>query len=188
MERILNAVLFSLISMAAAAAIGAQEQPPRQPAGEGNEVLKCIYTPAADAQSSSLPTVKVGFKFLLQRNNSNHLAADTYTLNDSNQPIKQIGHAELTSSVTEISSTTKASDLISGLTLAEDSPFEFGITLSSTTADSNGRLSATVNTVTTFTGQNYTEVPVSCKLAPAPQQKPQGQQAQAEVQSQSRLN
>jgi hypothetical protein len=177
MERILNAVLFSLVSMAAAAAIGAQEQqPPRQPAGEGNEVLKCIYTPAADTQSSSLPTVKVGFKFLLQRNNSNHIAADGYTLNDSNQPIKQISHAELAGSVTEITASTKASDLISGLALAEDSPFEFAITLGSTAADSNGRLSASVNTVTTFTGQTYTDVPVSCKLAPAPQQKIQAQQ------------
>ncbi|UYL07461.1 hypothetical protein B9G69_010435 [Bdellovibrio sp. SKB1291214] len=185
MERILNAVLFSLVSMAAVAAIGAQEQQSlRQPAGEANEVLKCIYTPAADTQSSSLPTVKVGFKFLLQRNNSNHLAADTYTLNDSNQPIKQIGHAELATSVTEISATTKASDLISGLTLAEDSPFEFGITFSSTAADSNGRLSATVNTVTTFAGQTYTEIPVSCKLAPAPQRRDQ----QTQSSSTTRLN
>ncbi len=181
MERILNAVLFSLISMATAAAIGAQEAPPqRGPAGqgEGNEVLRCIYTPAADSQSSSLPTSKIGVKFLLQRNNSNHVAADTYTLNDSNQPIKQVGHAELAGSVTEISAATKAADIISGLTLAEDSPFDFQITLDSTTADSNGRLSAVVESVTTFTGQTYTQVPVSCKIPPAPQQKPQSAQSQ----------
>ncbi|QDK44716.1 hypothetical protein DOM22_05835 [Bdellovibrio sp. ZAP7] len=176
MERILNAVLFSLVSMATAAAIGAQEQPPqRGPAGaggEGNEVLRCIYTPAADSQSSSLPTSKIGVKFLLQRNNSNHIAADTYTLNDSNQPIKQVGHAELAGSVSEVSATTKAADIISGLALAEDSPFDFQITLDSTAADSNGRLSAVVESMTTFTGQTYTQVPVSCKIPPAPQQKP----------------
>jgi hypothetical protein len=182
MERILNAVLFSLISMATAAAIGAQEQPPqRGPAGEGNEVLRCIYTPAADSQSSSLPTSKLGVKFLLQRNNSNHIAADSYTLNDSNQPIKQVGHAELAGSVTEISSTTKAADIISGLTLAEDSPFDFQITLDSTAVDSTGRLSAVVESLVTFTGQTYAKVPVSCKIPPAPQQKPSQSQS-------SRLN
>jgi hypothetical protein len=188
MERILNAVLFSLISMATAAAIGAQEQPsqrgPAGAGGEGNEVLRCIYTPAADSQSSSLPSSKLGVKFLLQRNNSNHIAADTYTLNDSNQPIKQVGHAELSGSVSEITATTKAAEIVSGLVLAEDSPFDFQITLDSTAADSKGRFGAVVESMTTFTGQIYTQVPVSCKIPPTSQQKPQ----QAAQSQNSKLN
>lgn len=180
MERILNALLFSIISVAAAGAIGAQEQPSRKPAGgEANELLRCIYTPQADQQSSSLPTSKIGFKFSLQRNNSNHIAADTYTLNDSNQLVKQVGHAELVSSVTEVTATTKATELISGLTLAEDSPFDFQITADSTSADANGRFSAFVTSVATFAGQAYSQVSVSCRLPPAPQQ----QQKQAPAQS-----
>ncbi|WP_413560438.1 hypothetical protein [Bdellovibrio sp. HCB209] len=179
MERMLNALMFSIISMAAVAAIGAQEQPPQKPAGEANELLRCIYTPQADQQSSSLPTAKLGFKFLLQRNNSNHIAVDTYTLNDSSQLVKQIGHAELVSAASEVTATTKATELVSGLTLAEDSPFDFSIVADSTAADSNGRFSAVVSTVTTFTGQAYSQVAVSCRLPPAPQQqKPPAQSTQ----------
>ncbi|MEK2690358.1 hypothetical protein [Bdellovibrio sp. GT3] len=167
MERILNALLFSIISMAAAAAIGAQGQSPQKPAGEGNELLRCIYTSQADQQSSSLATVKLGFKFLLQRNNDNHIAVDTYTLNDSSQLVKQISHAEVISSVAAIKSTTKASDLVSGLTLAEDSPFDFQIALDSSASDSNGRFSAVVGTVTTFAGEVYSNLSVNCRLPPA---------------------
>ncbi|MBO9667420.1 MAG: hypothetical protein J7501_11495 [Bdellovibrio sp.] len=174
MERVLKAFLFSIVSSAAVAAIGAQSQASQRPpnAGEGNELLRCIYTPQADSQSSSLPTKSLGFKFQLQRNNSNHIAVDGYTLNDSKQLIKQVSHAELVGAVSEISATTKATDIIASLTLAEDSPFDFAVTLD-TANIADGRFSAVVESVAMFTGETYTQVPVNCRIAPEQKQQQQ---------------
>lgn len=117
MNRVLGAVVFSILS-STAVALAAQVSASKQQNGDkghGNELLRCIYTPQADTQSSSLPTTRMGFKFSVERNNNNEVAADTYTLNESSQP------------------------------------------------------SATVESVTTFTGVTYTQIPVDCRLAPSGQ-------------------
>ena len=170
MNRALKALLFSVLS-STAVALAAQSTTTPNPKNEnrgGDEVLRCIYTPQADAQSSSLPTTRIGFKFSVERNNNNEIAADMYTLNDSSQPIKQIGHAELQSPITEITATTKAADFLKGISLAEDSPFDFAMTLSGLDSSSQeGRFNATVETATTFIGATYTQMTVSCRLPPA---------------------
>ena len=172
MNRVLGAIVFSILS-STAVALAAQVSASKQQNGDkghGNELLRCIYTPQADTQSSSLPTTRMGFKFSVERNNNNEVAADTYTLNESSLPIKQVGHAELTGGSTTITATTKASDILSGVTIAEDSPFDFEITLANlSSASQDGRFSATVESVTTFTGVTYTQIPVDCRLAPSGQ-------------------
>jgi hypothetical protein len=139
-----------------------------KPGGDADVLMKCFYVPAADAQSSSPPTYPVGFKFSLMRNNDNQISVDTYSLNEQNQPIKQIGHAELIGGASTVSTATKASALLANLQLSEDSPFDFAITYSNTaTVDSPGtRFTAVVDAITTFTGESFANVSVQCRVAP----------------------
>ena len=139
-----------------------------KPTAGGDVLMKCFYTPAADAQSSSLPTYPVGFKFSLMRNNKNQISVDSFSLNDTNQPIKQIGHAELTGGEAIVSASSTASALLSNLQLSPDSPFEFAISyLSDSRVDGVGtRFPAIVDDVTLFTGESFTALNVQCKMAP----------------------
>jgi hypothetical protein len=139
-----------------------------KPGGDADVLMKCFYVPAADAQSSSLPTYPVGFKFSLMRNNDNQISVDTYSLNEQTQPIKQIGHAELIGGASTVSTATKASALLANLQLSENSPFDFAITYSnSATISSPGaRFTAVVDAVTTFSDENFTSIPVQCRVAP----------------------
>lgn len=164
-------VLLMLTATCALSAL-AQEAKKAEPLGDPNVLMKCIYTPAADSQSSSLPTYSVGFKFSLLRNLENQIAVDAYTLNDKSQPIKQIGHAELIGSASTVSTATKASEILSILQLSEDSPFDFAISFASATTASETPLSAVIDVVTVFTGETFTSLPVQCKLAPAPKEAP----------------
>ncbi|QDK37073.1 hypothetical protein DOE51_05435 [Bdellovibrio sp. NC01] len=155
-------------------------------------IMKCIYQPAADQQTSSLPTVAMGFKFTLQRNVSGGVAVDLYSLNEQLQPLKQIGHADLISSVlaslsSTINSTSSSAvagsssapsiaSLVSSLTIAEDSAFDFNIAVGSDASPTaaNARFTATID-AQTFIGQTYSALGVQCRMAPAP-----GQQGKVE--------
>lgn len=169
MFRIIRVLVLSVISsalMTFVAQATTAKNAPKKP--QNSELIRCVYTPQSDSQSSSLPTTKIGFKFSLLKNNNYEIAADTYTLNDSSQLIKQIGHAELVSSLANISESSSVAQIFATLTISEDSPFDFAATLSNVSAaDSEGRFSGTVNSVATFTGTTYTEVPVSCKILKA---------------------
>lgn len=161
-----------LVTGALAAAQGAVQnvvgKVGEKPGGDTDVLMKCFYVPAADAQSSSLPTYPVGFKFSLMRNNDNQISVDTYSLNEQNQPIKQIGHAELISGTSTVSTATKASALLANLQLSEDSPFDFAITYSSnaTISSAGSRFTAVIDAITTFTGETFTSVSVQCRVAP----------------------
>jgi hypothetical protein len=144
--------VFSVLNISAVAAVTAEK-----PKAEKDVLMKCIYlvsTAEGATVSASLPQQSLGFKFQLQRNNSNHVAVDIFSLNENKKPIKQIGHAELVSSVTDVTKTTLTSDLLAQLSQAEDSPFQFEY--SSTNE---------VGLLTTFSGETYTSVPIQCAVS-----------------------
>lgn len=173
MNRVLLALIFSGLSMFIAMnAVQAEttKSSKENGANSNDGIAKCIYTPQADAQSSSLPSESLGFRFSIENNNNNEVAVDIFSLNEKLQPIKLVGHAELISGLTQASSgtaTVTAAQLLSNLELAEDSPFDFALSSSDnlqSSGDSDGRYSVIATTVTTFTAKTYSEVPLKCRL------------------------
>lgn len=161
MNRVFAAFLFSGLSMLMVS-LGARAESnikAKQDNKGGDGMARCIYKPQADQQSSSLPTEAIGVRFSVERNNNNEISVDILSLNDGLQPKKLIGHAEMAAA-------SEGKKSLASLTLAEDSPFDFGITTADTAATGNeGRISAVITTMTTFTGAVYAEVPVSCRIA-----------------------
>ncbi len=164
-------VVFSLIVSFGAQAATSTAGNAQTGEGKGRppsrDLLKCVYTPQADSQSSSLPTISLGFKFYLEPNNNNEMAVDTFSLGNDSQPVKQIGHAELIASQRVGADGKVFVDPLAGLTLAEDSPFEFAISFASSSETSkNARFSATIESISTFAGEAYSQLSVQCRKAP----------------------
>lgn len=154
MNRIVKAALISfvLLSTLDAAAADADKAKPKP---QSDLLLRCLYSASANAATSTTaPAQSLGFNFILQRNNENHVAVDVFSLNENKKPIKQIGHSELIGSV---------SSTAGELTLAEDSPFEFSIEFKT------GIASATVTVLQTFAGENYANLIVQCMQPEVPQ-------------------
>lgn len=129
------------------------------PRPDADVLMKCVYVPLADEKSSSLPTQPVGFKFSLERGNNNEVSVDIYSLSEEKYLIRQIGHAEMVNSLQAVTSVSTAAEILDGLELAEDSPFDFFFTLDS-------QSSGTVQVMTTFTGQTYSLMKITCRRAP----------------------
>jgi hypothetical protein len=149
--RIVLAVFFSVGTMAVAQVtqnLQIKEAKPKESSFE--LTMKCSYTPVADEQSSGLPTYPVGFMFSKEKNNDGKIGVDVFKINDQAQPIKLVGHAELSAA---------------GYQLAEDSPFDFEILLpeAATTLQAAERFSATVTVMTTFTGEYFSNLTVNCR-------------------------
>ena len=122
---------------------------------------------------------------LNRKNVSGGVAVDLYSLNEQLQPLKQIGHADLISSVLESmsssanstsssavagsSSAPSIASLVSSLTIAEDSAFDFNIVVGSdaATTATNARFTATID-AQIFIGQAYSAMSVQCRVAAPP--------------------
>lgn len=117
----------------------------------------CIYTPASDQQSSSLPAFPVGFLLAKESLNNSEVSVDFYKLDSSNKLIKLIGHGELVST---------SSTAVEVLDVAADSPFDFQLSFGKnvSTLAAGTQVSGTMNIATTFVDQTYNDIPVTCKL------------------------
>lgn len=150
----------TFIVLATASASSAPATAPKKAPSTMTPLMRCIYTPQAALTTSSLPQVSMGFNFYAELNNGNEIGVDMYKLNAESQLVKQVGHAELTSSATLNSSTSLAS-VLGQMQLAEDSPFEFEITASNASSAMPGT-AATIVAATTFNGESFSQIPVQC--------------------------
>lgn len=142
--------LLGTVSFAQQASLSADKP---KPEGPFEVTVKCSYAPEADKQSTFLPTYPLGINFAVEKNNNNQVGVDIFKLNDKNQPIKLIGHAELTAGAAD---------------LAEDSAYDFEIQWPEnfSTLEAGAKFAATVEAAATFNGSYFYNFPVNCQRAP----------------------
>jgi hypothetical protein len=117
--------------------------------------------------SSSTDSVSTnyGIVFELEHGNGDEIAADVYTLESNRQRIKQIGHADVISSVSDNGEAT--------FTNAADSPSQFSMTISRQEGDSSqsysgdprdrGVIVGQLANAVLFTGEAATNVAMKCR-------------------------
>ena len=124
--------------------------------GGSSNVIGLCWTDPSNADDV---TTSYGVIFELEPGNANEIAADIYSLDSNRQKIKQVGHADVTSTV--------AGDGSATFTSASDSPSQFSLTITrdqdqqSTTATSatTGQLANAV----LFTGEVASNVALKCR-------------------------
>jgi hypothetical protein len=114
--------------------------------------------------SSSTDAVSTNYRivFELERGNSDEIAADVYALDSNRQRIKQIGHADVTSAVSDNGEAT--------FTNAADSPSQFSMTISPQSESGDmgdprdrGAIVGQLANAVLFTGEAATNVAMKCR-------------------------
>jgi hypothetical protein len=126
-------------------------------------------TPSSSSSSgnSSGDAVSAGYGvvFELERGNGNEIAADIYSLDENRQRIKQVGHADVTSTVADNGEAT--------FTSASDSPSQFSMTISREEESSSqydggdrherGTIVGQLANAVLFTSEAVTNVTMRCR-------------------------
>jgi len=130
--------------------------------GMQSDVLGLCWT---DTESSSDSSANYGVVFELERGNGNEIAADIYSLDENRQRIKQVGHADVTSTVADNGEAT--------FTSASDSPSQFSMTISREEENSSqydsgdrrdrGTIVGQLANAVLFTSEAVTNVTMRCR-------------------------
>jgi hypothetical protein len=116
--------------------------------GGSSNVIGLCWT---DPSGTDDVTANYGVIFELEPGNAGEIAADIYSLDSSRQKIKQVGHADVTSTVADNGDAT--------FTSASDSPSQFSLTITHQDQVTTGQLANAV----LFTGEVASNVALKCR-------------------------